>query len=222
MIIVLCHEYHQENNHCKNEATTPRWSNAQSTVICKTDTRGHRRDSFNCTTSLFICPLDSKLHTYVHSEWHLFCLLFYSVWLVVKVASFYLFTLSLYPPLSYWPDASVLPLCQWKVVNTSIRGQVMLCLFIFRSTQSKLYILYLFYIYGCLFCHFILAPFLCHHVVVIFLFSFMLFFSLQKASRAFLALATMECRWGKLIARCLINTSYICTHTLSHTGKAYL
>lgn len=134
------------NNRCKDEATSPRWSNAQSTVVCKTDTRGHRRDSLKHVPSQCISVSSGFKPTRVHPQWHLFCLLFYSIWLVVKVASFHLFTFSLYPPLSYWAGASVLPLCQWKVVNTSIRGQVMLCLFICRSTQSKLYILYLFYI----------------------------------------------------------------------------
>lgn len=33
--------------------------------------------------------------------------------------------------------ASILPLCTRRVVNTSLRGQIMLCLFIFRCTRSK-------------------------------------------------------------------------------------
>lgn len=145
MIVVLCHECLKANNHCKDQATSPTLVKCTSTVICIMDTRGHHRDSLNCTTSLRVSVLWIQPHMFILTNFY-FVFFFCSVWRVVKVASFYLFTLSLYTPLSYLPGASVLPLHQWKVVNTSIRGQVMLCLFIFRSTQSKLYILYLFYI----------------------------------------------------------------------------
>lgn len=65
------------NNHCK------RWSNfsklfkcTQSTVVYKTDTRGHRRDSLNCINSQCISVSSGFKPTYVQPLWHLFCHLF--------------------------------------------------------------------------------------------------------------------------------------------------
>lgn len=124
-------------NHIKQTTTV---NEAKKAKYCSL-LNGHQRALFVHLCLLWI-PVFTRAPCSDFPSVFLLC----RVGLAVNGASFHLFAVSVNPPLSYWAGASVLPLCQWKVVNTSIRGQVMLCLFIFRSTQSKLYILYLFYI----------------------------------------------------------------------------
>lgn len=55
-----CHKMQQTTDNCK-ERTSSRWSNTQSTVICKWDTRGHHRGS--PSFSVHLCLLDSNTYS---------------------------------------------------------------------------------------------------------------------------------------------------------------
>lgn len=79
------------------------------TVICKLDSRGRRRDSWTVPSQ----SISFSAHVHVSSCFP-----------------------RLRPSIRLY-GASILPLCTRRAVNTSVRGRVMLCLFIFRCTRRK-------------------------------------------------------------------------------------
>lgn len=162
MVVLWLDDNESDHIHscCITVSKLPTLVNTLSTVICKVDSRGHRRDSFDhYLVSATVRALLIQAHTFTCSYVHL---LDFSSW---------------HPPIISLSVCILYCLNEQRSASGSMesceyfyKGQVMLCLFIFRCTQSKMYI-YIYSIYKAV--YFViscLAQLHCHHVDILFFF----------------------------------------------------
>lgn len=124
------------HSHCIKVSILPTLVNTLSTVICKVDSRGHRRDSFDYyLVSATVRALLIQAHTFTCSY---VPLLDFSSWHppIISLSVCILYCLN-----EQHSASGSMESCEYFY-----KGQVMLCLFIFRCTQSKMYI-YIFILY---------------------------------------------------------------------------
>lgn len=203
------------HSHCIKVSNLPTLVNTLSTVICKVDSRGHRRDSFDYyLVSATVKALLIQAHTFTCSYVHL---LDFSSW---------------HPPIISLSVCILYCLNEQRSASGSMesceyfyKGQVMLCLFIFRCTQSKMYI-YIFILYIRLFIlsfHVWLSFIVTMLISSFFFLSFLMFicFLCKKASGPLFSVhAALEER--RAVPNASLYTPHTCVRSLPDVGRAHL